>query len=94
MKTLLRIIITIALTITLWYQANAQTYQGSAVKFSNDKWNITATIDKDFTESEAIAFFTFLDQAFGKNMKDRYLITKSGTYYRPGLSKRKPKKLS
>lgn len=93
MKTLLRILITFILTATLWYQANAQTYQGSAVKFSNDKWNITATIDKDFTESEAIAFFTFLDQAFGKNMKDRYLITKSGTYYRPGLSKKKPRKL-
>lgn len=93
MKTIIRILITLILTATLWYQANAQTYQGSAVKFSNDKWNITATIDKDFTESEAIAFFTFLDQAFGKNMKDRYLITKSGIYYRPGLSKKKPRKL-
>lgn len=93
MKTLLRILVTLILTATLWYQANAQTYQGSAVKFSNDKWNITATIDKEFTPKEAEAFFKFIDQAFGKNMKDRYLITKSGTYYRPGLSKKKPRKI-
>lgn len=83
---LIRIIITLILTATLWYQANAQTYQGSVVKFSNDKWNITATIDKEFTPKEAEAFFKFIDQAFGKSLKDRYLVTKTTTYYKPGFS--------
>lgn len=90
---LIKILLALILTATVWYQANAQTYQGTPVKFSNDKWNITATVDKEMSELEALAFFKFIDQAFGKNMKDRYLITRTATYYRAGLSKKKPKKI-
>jgi hypothetical protein len=91
MKTFLKILLTIALSITVWYQANAQTFQGQKVKFDIDKWNITATAN--LSPDQVGAFFKFMDQAVGRNLKDRYLITPSGTYYRAGLSRKQPKKL-
>lgn len=86
MKTLIRILIAIALTILILHQANAQTYQGTPIKFDNDRWNITATVDKEFTPAEAEQFFNFIDKVFGRSLKDRYLITRSQkVYYRPGI---------
>lgn len=84
---LLKIILALILTITVWYQANAQTYQGTPVKFTSNKFNLTAEAQKDFTIQEAEAFFKFIDKNFtGSRHKDRYLITPTTVYHRRSFS--------
>jgi hypothetical protein len=38
------------------------------------------------SQEEVTAFFKFMDQAIGKNMKDRYLITRSKVYHQKGVA--------
>jgi hypothetical protein len=83
----LKIILAIALTITIWYQANTQTYQGSPIKFTSNQFNLIATTEKDFSIQEAESFFRFIDKNFtGSRHKDRYLVTPTTIYHRRAFS--------
>jgi hypothetical protein len=83
----LKIILAIALTITIWYQANAQTYQGYPVKFTSNQFNLIATTEKEFSIVEAETFFKFIDKNFtGSRHKDRYLVTPTTIYHRRAFS--------